>query len=202
MLRTSCSFCSFGVVVFIPTVFSGLCWLFSFPVQSLGPSLLGFLLFCFFLFCAFGCFRFACPASYSFPWGLFPSSSSFAPLIRHPLRFPICLGFSPLLVVSPPPPPPAFVLDVLGFILFLGLLLLWFRPWLSLFFHPFVSVPCFPHAAAADFSLPQHFRLLLLLLFFLVFVPVFPHTATPAAPFVFGAAPAFFLADGSQVAVP
>ena len=77
MRRTSRSSCSFSVVVFLPTmlcpaVYSGLCLLFSFPVRSLGLSLLGFLLFCFFLFCAFGCLRFDCPASSFLPLGAFP----------------------------------------------------------------------------------------------------------------------------------
>ena len=41
-----CCFSSYGT---FPVVFSGLCSLFSFPVRSLGHTLLGFLVFCFFL---------------------------------------------------------------------------------------------------------------------------------------------------------
>ena len=130
------------------------------------------------------CFRCDCPVSSLLSMGLFQSSSSSAPILQHPLNFPICLCFSPVLVISLPP---AF-----GFDSVLGVTTSPAVPAVvPPFFRPFVSASSFPHAAvpsapcslslrfshaaatAAPSCLPQCFRLLQLRLLLPVFVPVF-----------------------------
>ena len=93
-------------------MFSGLFSLFSFPVRSLGHSLLGFLLFSFFLFCAFGSLPYNCPVSSLVPLGPFQSSSSSAPLLQPPLRLPVLSLLLSVLVISTPPP--GFASAILG----------------------------------------------------------------------------------------
>ena len=73
----------------------------------------------------------------------------------------------------------------LSSILFLGLLLLLqFRLWLCLFFHPFVSAPSFPHAAvpAAPCSLSLRFSACCGYGWFFRSSSAFPHAAAKAAP--------------------
>ena len=218
MRCTSRSSCSFGDVVFLPTVlflqrFSDFLRYFLFLCDLLVIVSWGSSCFCFFLFCTFGCLRFTCPASYFFPWGLFPSSLGSAPLLRHPLRFPICLCFSPVLIVSPPPPP-AFVLDVLGFVSVLGVatspvVMAVAPPFLSSFCSCSVFSACcgsvtrsdlqllfavflcvfFPHAAAIAFSsgLPLRVRMLQLRLHIPVFLSIPPAAALSGLCFLFSA---------------
>ena len=129
-----------------PAVFSGLCSLFSFPVRSLGRSLLSFHLFVSFFSVLSDVSSATVLRLPSFPWGF--SSPPRVPHFFFGLRFIFlyCLCFSPVLVISPPPP--AFASDVLGFISVLGVasapaVLAVAPP----FFHPFVSATRFPHAA-------------------------------------------------------
>ena len=164
-------------------MFSGLCSLFSFPVRSLGNSLLDFLLVCFLSFLCFWVFpvRLSCVFLSSF--GAFPV------LLFLGLCFVFlhCFCFSPVLVISSPPL--GFPSAVLGLGFVLGVALAPMVPDVAPpLFRPFVSAPRFPHAAILAAPSGLH--------------PRFLHAAVLAAPFAFGAAPAVFLSEGSLDAIP
>ena len=170
----SFSSCSFGVVVFRPSlfspVFSGLCFLFSFHVRSLGHRLLGFLLFSFFPFCAFGIFPCDYPASSLVPLGLS------GPLRVPPfffgllLVFLFCLCFSPVIVVSPPPP--GWQRLLWGSLLFLGLPLLMRLPLLPTFVSSFALCSTFSAYCGSGCSFQSSLRFFRMLRLRLV-LPVF-----------------------------
>ena len=140
------SSCPFSVVFYsygtFPDVFSGLCSIFSFPVCSLGLSLLSFILLCFcfsVLSVVYGASVLRLP---SFPWGF--SGTFRVPNLFFGISF-IFLFVSPVLVFSPLPH---------AFIRYSGVR---FSSWGcyfscgsccgSAFLCPFVSAPPFPHAA-------------------------------------------------------
>ena len=140
-------FSSYGT---FPAVFSRLCSLFSFPVCSLGLSLLGFLLFCFclsVLSVVSGASVLRLPY---FPWGV---SSPFRVLhLFFGISF-IFLFVLPSLLLVFFPPPPAFHWVLWGSILFLGLLILMrFQLWLC-FSLPFCICSTFSSCCGSGYSL-------------------------------------------------
>ena len=139
-------FSSYGT---FPAVFSRLCSLFSFPVCSLGHSLLGFLLFCFCLSVLSVVYGVSVLRLPYFSWGF--SSPFRVPHLFFGISFIFLFVFPSLqLVVSPPP---AFHRVFWGSILFLGLLLLmWFWLWLC-FSLPFCICSTFSACWGSGYSL-------------------------------------------------
>ena len=183
-------------------------------------------------FCAFGCLWCVYPASFLLSFGLYQFLSGSASLLWHPLHFPICLCFSPVLVFSPP-----FPSDILGFVSVLRVanspavlavalpffvLLFPLRVFRLLRFRLLLAVflGIFPHAVATAGFFRSSFAFSTYCGYGCPFLsssafpsaaapaassglhPRFPHAVPPATPFAFGALPAVFRAKDSPFAVP